>query len=506
MFHILIPFSSVITVLAHLSDNYVRNNAANNNFDALRRTYLLHDQLKEFISVLSLINSYAEARIPKDGGCVNKTFTQGLTMVISNLRSSKTAIDNIIKFLQELISRSLSLTCHYQSILQNCEHTTDQIFDSAQNIGSILLSSFSVDENDLSPGHQQHDYSSKTSPDLVNSISVSSLLREIESLNNDLTELADLSRGNNCTTEISCSQPPWILRAKRLHELKSVPAAAEDELGHLRNTVRDAVSKLISRETALEDANVKIELLESRAKDSSVKISRIDELEKAIKEYSLKADRLTAAVNGYKADIATLAAERDQLQRTIELQSKHDNRLKHEPGNGIHDPALSVVQLQELSPLRAENHVLRAALTHFRKEIRHQPMFVPLSERCDNTSLDSFSRQFPLNTISSIRNLYNTVEMSESWLAAPLLFKRERSLRKTPSTKPIKATNASNPAYSEPITFPSPITLPRFSNPKSRLEWQPFHSTSLSLLIREEKKLAMWVQTWFDSSNDVCLE
>ena len=489
MIHRLTNLLSSETVLVHLTNQHSSRNATDHSFDAIRRTRLLNDQLVDFISALSLLCSYAKTHESEGEGYFNVTSAEDLVKVVSNFRSIKLILDKTSKLLDELYSCSLSLSYKYRPMIERCEHVADQISGSVQQLGSMLLSTISVHEIRSSPACQPQ-YDASKHPSDAEKHDILSLLRyEADMLKNNLAELEQFSRTTDNTAKFNKLPAPWNLRAKRLYETKFDHASIDDEMAQLRLMIADAASNLIERESALNDATVKIELLEARAKNYSMKVVRCEELEIALEQYRLKTDELTEAIDGYKADLATLADERNELQRDIELRSKHHIRLQKDQGDVTNGPMLSAVQLPEQPSSCMENTILRAALKYFQDRKRRSMSTSFLQTyNCTNPGI-TYSRS-PLITVINSQGLSIETKMSEVWLEARLLTGKKSSTCSSSIVTPVNIINTMASAYPGPFSFPTPIMLPSLSDPRSRQLWQPFNCTSISRLLNEENKLA----------------
>ena len=473
----------------HLSNTYAQNLTQDYSFNSSRRISLMQKQIEDISTALSLMGIQTEKTIPISQEYETTLHAQRSTIIVSQLRGAKSIIVKIINSLEDHDSRSLSLTDNSQLIIKRCENAIEHLFNILQKLGPLQLSE---DGKTTSSGHNESNdifKVSESSPDFSNSTILDSLMSEVQSLKVNLTQLAQFCQGSANTLEISRPPAPWALRARNINELKSVPIKAETDLKNLRSAISNAASELLNRETALEDAKVKIELLETRAKDSSVKSARIDELQQVLEQYHTRADELTKAVQNYKIDLNTLAAERDQLRRDVELR-KYDGRLHDNSKGRSHYEMLLVAKMQEIFPLRAENSVLRAALMFLREQSGNHRMSTFLSPRCSIMSHNNHLRESPPSNTDHIRTKISGSELPVSWLAAPLVSRQDYA------SYNISASRASKLFIFDPAILPKPIILSKLSGRSSRLKWQPLRCMAQWQLSIEEKKMTLWSQRW----------
>ena len=473
----------------HLSNTYAQNGTQDNSFDSSRRTYLIQKQIEDIMVLLSFIGLNTEMTTLIDQGYETTLHVQKSMLIVSQLRGAKTIITKIINSLQDHESHSLSLTDESQLIVKRCEQAIEELFKILQTIEPPQIS-----ENDkhTSFRHYDNNHVSKTPepiPNFKNSILLDYIMSEVQSLKNNLAQLAQFSQGFANTIEISRSPAPWVLRAKSINELKSVSVAAKKDLNKLRNAISNAASELLNRETALEESKVKIELLETRARDSSLKSARIDELQKTLEQYRMRADELAKAVQNYKTDVATLAAERDQLHYDFEL-NKHDGQLNNNSKDDGYYDVLLIARLREIFPLRIENNYLRTALKCLREKSRICRKSAFFSTRCSIMNQNDHLRQISPSVVDHRRGNDSWSDVPASWLAAPLASRQNY----TPYN--LSACKVAKLFVSDHAILPRPIMLSKLSDRSKRLKWQPLRCTAQWQLSFEEQKMSLWFQRW----------
>ena len=98
--------------------------------DVLMRTLLMQSHLETTAAALSLIKSETQSRISiipdeEDDGVA--AFVQKADSMIAQSRSAKVVVGKTIRALQELKSRSLSLTTDTIGAFEECEKGTEQL-------------------------------------------------------------------------------------------------------------------------------------------------------------------------------------------------------------------------------------------------------------------------------------------------------------------------------------------------------------------------------------------
>lgn len=282
-------------------------------------------------------------------------------------RSGKVVASKIIRVVEALKARSLSMQSEHVAAFELCQDEAEELSLYTQSLGEdlcILLHDESREEPiqywELKDTIERTTFSyfgknpDKSGDKDAFSIACSTLRSKISKMTTHLMELHDLTTDLTQTVEFERGPAPWTLRAKEVMTSLTISAETEDKIRRLQTALHERASQLAIRDKNLDEASVKIELLEARSRDGALVAKRMAELERA--------------VEGAKGRETALEVERDAGRRAAGADTKPAADPAHSPtpaGAAIL-PGPEVVA--DLAALRHELEGLQAAVRYLRTD------------------------------------------------------------------------------------------------------------------------------------------
>ena len=454
--------------MSHLAEIHLSTTLDAYADDVLMRTLLMQSHLETTAAALSLIKSETQSRISiipdeEDGVAM---FVQKADSMIAQSRSAKVVVGKTIRALQELKSRSLSLTTDTIGAFEECERGTEQLALYTRQLGEKMYSVF------MEEGRTEPITFAEIRPTLFHTAKMSfpdipdesdlffAMGTTFRALTDALANLNALSSSLSSTAEFERAPAPWVLRSKELAASKIVSVDAEEEIRRLKDEVHARATALKLRDQEIEEKGVKIELLEARTRDASKKATRIKELESRIEELRGRERALVEESEKRGKEIRALEDERERWAAQAAIQAKIGQ--SGGSGGGKRDAgADKVATKRELEILGEEIRVLESANRFLR--------------RCHR------------------KDLIKTTLAVDSWLRVPV--KPDSNLQV--SRTQIRA-KAGRKALEELVNLPTRtqhVDLTPYP-PKERLKWRPLVQTPLYQLKEQEVRRAEAWMSW----------
>lgn len=210
-------------------------------------------------------------------------------------RSGKVVASKIIRVVEALKARSLSMQSEHVAAFELCQDEAEELSLYTQSLGEdlcILLHDESREEPiqywELKDTIERTTFSyfgknpDKSGDKDAFSIACSTLRSKISKMTTHLMELHDLTTDLTQTVEFERGPAPWTLRAKEVMTSLTISAETEDKIRRLQTALHERASQLAIRDKNLDEASVKIELLEARSRDGALVAKRMAELERAV--------------------------------------------------------------------------------------------------------------------------------------------------------------------------------------------------------------------------------
>ena len=451
--------------------------------DVLMRTLLMQSHLETTAAALSLIKSETQSRISiipdeEDDGVA--AFVQKADSMIAQSRSAKVVVGKTIRALQELKSRSLSLTTNTIGAFEECEKGTEQLALYTRQLGekmySVLMEEGRTEPITFAEIRPTLFHTAKASfpgsTDIPNELDLFFAMgTTFRALTDALANLNALSSSLSSTAEFERAPAPWVLRSKELAASKIVSVDAEEEIRRLKDEVHARATALKLRDQEIEEKGVKIELLEARTRDASKKATRIKELESRIEELRGRERALVEESEKRGKEIRALEDERERWAAQAAIQAK----IGQNGGSGGEKRdagADKVATKRELEILGEEIRVLESANRFVRRSHR--------------------------------KDLIKATLSVDSWLRVPVKPGSNLQVSRTQTR-----AKAGRKALEELVNLPARtqyVDLTPYP-PKERLKWRPLVQTPLYQLKEQEVRRAeAWIswdmKAFSDEMND----
>lgn len=461
-----------VALMSHLAEIHLSATLDAYADDVLMRTLLMQSHLETTAAALSLIKSETQSRISiipdeEDDGVA--AFVQKADSMIAQSRSAKVVVGKTIRALQELKSRSLSLTTDTIGAFEECEKGTKQLALYTRQLGekmySVLMEEGRTEPITFAEIRPTLFHTAKMSfpgfTDIPNESNIFFVMgTTFRALTDALANLNALSSSLSSTAEFERAPAPWVLRSKELAASKIVSVDAEEEIRRLKDEVHARATALKLRDQEIEEKGVKIELLEARTRDASKKATRIKELELRIEELRGRERALVEESEKRSKEIRALEDERERWAAQAAIQAKIGQNGGS--GGGKRDAgADKVATKRELEILGEEIRVLESANRFVRRSHR--------------------------------KDLIKATLAVDSWLRVPV--KPDSNLQVSRTQTRAKAGRK---ALEELVNLPARtqyVDLTPYP-PKERLKWRPLVQTPLYQLKEQEVRRAEAWMSW----------
>lgn len=296
-------------------------------------------------------------------------------------RSGKVVASKIIRVVEGLKARSLSMQSEHVAAFELCQDEAEELSLYTQSLGEdlcILLYDESREEPiqywELKDTIERTTFSyfgknpDKTGDRDAFSIACSTLRSKISKMTTHLMELHDLTTDLTQTVEFERGPAPWTLRAKEVMTSLTISAETEDKIRRLQTALHERASQLAIRDKNLDEASVKIELLEARSRDGALVAKRMAELERAVEGAKGREAALEEALARRAAALEALEVERDAGRQAAGADTKPAADPAHTPtpAGAAVLPGPEVVA--DLAALRHELEGLQAAVRYLRTD------------------------------------------------------------------------------------------------------------------------------------------
>ncbi|KAK0705359.1 dynein associated protein-domain-containing protein [Lasiosphaeris hirsuta] len=458
-----------IALMTHLGEVHISSDLESFADDIHMRALLMQSHLESAAVTFTAMKGMVQRVVPPNGDEdeLSQYFTKKSEAVISQTRSTKVIAGKIVRSLEDLKQRSLSLMPETAEAFELCESATEELVDMARRTG-LELHQFLHEEGRAEP----YTYSevqnciqklAHTTFNSSESDLFSTYLNKLRVATSQISDIAGLSVDLAQTQEFDRSAAPWLLRSQELKALKIVPVDAEEELRRLKDAVNDARRAIAVREESLSTAQVRIETLESRMRDANAKASRIVDLEALVAVAKQEATSLREDIQKQDRELKTLEADRDKWKKIAS-----DSRIVASGAEGVEGEAgnrarqeRAVATAREMEALNTEIEGLQSAVRYLREDSRRARV---------------------------------TEQPNYDWLAEPLT-------KPTPPAEQRKAMVASEAkvVLGELVKLAAGAKVYDLGTlPKDKLAWKPAKSTPQYHAAKQLEDFAAW-KSWQDA-------
>ncbi|KAK3944537.1 putative Dynactin, 150 kDa isoform [Diplogelasinospora grovesii] len=392
--------SRTIALMTHLGEVHIANDLESFADDVHMRASLMQSYLDSaavaFNATKTMVQRVVvpaanEEEEADDDDELAQYFTKRADLVVSQTRSAKVIAGKIVRALEDLRARSLSVTPETMEAFEQCESVTRELADMARRIGRDLHQMLHEEGRTEPFTHVEvQDCVRRTAGNAFSSNETelfATYLGKLRIATSQVSDLAAISSDLGQTQEFDRSPTPWLLRSQELKALRTVPVDTEEELRRLKEEISDCRRAIAVREESLSTAHVKIETLESRMRDANAKASRIVDLEAQLEHMKQSAASLQEDIQKGDRELKVLEAERDKWKKIAS-----DSRLVNVAGDETADGNKSgggaggtgtkaarqqeraVATAREMDALKNQIAALETAIRYYREDNRRARM------------------------------------------------------------------------------------------------------------------------------------
>jgi len=446
-----------IALMSHLSEVHISTGLASYADDIHMRTLVMQSHLESAASAISAAKTMVQTIIPSQGDEdeLAQHFTRKTENVITQTRSAKVIVGKAVRALEDLKTRSLSLTLDTIQSFEQCEVATQELADFSRRIGDDLYTLLH-EEGRAEPYtylEVQSTVHRTTTTVFASSESdlFSTYTNKLRTLTNSLVDLAALTADLEMTQEFERASAPWVLRSQELKSSKTISIDAEEEMRRLKDDNHERARLIAMRDQTLEEASVKIELLESRMRDATKKNERITELERKIEDAKKRETELTESIDSQNKELSIMEADREKWKKVAE-DTKAIGVIA--PGSKAGQER-AVATAREMEALKSEIASLQAAVRYLREDNHRARLTDP---------------------------------QSLAWLEAPLTASKSKEEQR----KELVVTEA-NDVLNELLNLTKSAKLYDLSEmPKNRLAWRPKKQTPQYHVAKQREGFEAW--------------
>ncbi|CCC13642.1 unnamed protein product [Sordaria macrospora k-hell] len=368
-----------IALMTHLSEVHISNDLESFADDVHMRALLMQSHLESAANCFNSLKGMVQRVIPPSGEDdeLAQYFSKRAEAVVSQTRSAKVIAGKTVRALEDLKTRSLSLTPDTLEAFEQSEAATRDLANMARQIG-LDLHAFLHEEGRTEPYNymevqsciQRSAQSSSPTASSPESDLFNTYLSHLRNATSTISDLAAVASDLAQTQEFDRTPAPWLLRSAELKAAKTVAPDIDDELRRLRDDIAEARRSIAVREEMLSTAQVKIETLESRMRDANAKAARIVDLEADLQAAKKEAQQLQEDMEKQDRELKALESDRDKWKKIAS-----ESRVVVADGSGVGvDNKVSaeraVATAREMDALKKEIEALQAAVRYLREDSR----------------------------------------------------------------------------------------------------------------------------------------
>lgn len=416
-----------IALMSHLAEVHISVGLASYADEVHMRTLTMQSHLENAASAMSAVRIMVQTAVSSQGDEDEHAghFARKTEAVIASTRSAKVVVGKTVRALEDLKSRSLSLTPDTIQTFEQCETATEELARFSRQVGSDLCTLLHEEGRTepftyLDVQTAVHGTTSSVFASVESDL-FSTYSNKLRTLTGSLMDLAALASDLEMTQEFERAPAPWVLRSQELRSSKRVTVDVEEEMRRLKDDNHERARSIAMRDQTLEEASVKIELLESRMRDAAKKNERITELERRIEDAKRRESELTDSIEAQNKELTSLDADREQWKKVAE-----DVKARGIASPGSKDgQERAVATAREMEALKTEIASLQAAVRYLREDNRRarlrdsqgldwleEPLVKPISREEQRKSLVIAEGQEVLNELLNLTTKAQVYDLS----------------------------------------------------------------------------------------------
>lgn len=451
-----------LAVIAHLAEVHIADGLESYADDIYMRTTLVQNKLETTgLALATIKNMVTGLSLCEQADDDLPSFSKRLETMYSSTRSTMIIAGKAVRSVEDLRSRSLSLSPDTIVRFEECEQLTSELARFACQHGADLLELIhNVDRTDTATLNVVISTARQTAKkvlDVDELDAFSTFLEKLKILTTMISDLLSLTADLSQAQEFERAVAPWLIWSQELKQSKAAMIDTTEELSRLRDVYREKMRVIALREQTLEELTVKIELLESRMRDANKKTDKIHELEMALVALQKRESELKQVARALEIELRVSEEERARFQSMADthraLETKPDLKIGTEE---------AIATTREMQSLKLEIAASQSALLYLREDNR-------LSTLSDHGSI--------------------------AWLTKPLL----KSKKNTSEIRKELVTRECHSTLHDLIGLCGDATLFDLSTlPANKLAWKSLKSTPTWHVGRQREDWVTW-RAWSGS-------
>lgn len=364
-----------IALMSHLAEVHLPEDTAGLAGELHMKAVMIQSHLDSAAISVTTIRALVERAVkPEEADDeMAQLVSRTLENVIMQTRSTKVIAGKTVRAVEDLKTRSLSLSPQTKSFFEQAETDGAEVATLSRKIGSALHAFLTQDEGRTEPFsytdiqntiHQAVlDATSMSESDIF-----STYLSKLRALTAETTDLVGLSSDLEQTQEFDVSPAPWKLRSQELKAMKTVPVDAEEELRKVKDEYSEARRTITQRDEHLSTAVLKIETLESRMRDAQANIEKIENLSAQLDSADQQVTSLKEDIEKQDRELKSLELERDKWKKVAS-----DSRAFADGADAAGMKAgkeRAVATAREMEALKKDIESLQSAVRYLREDNR----------------------------------------------------------------------------------------------------------------------------------------
>ncbi|PLB55795.1 dynactin [Aspergillus steynii IBT 23096] len=478
-----------IALISHLAETYLPSSLEVFSGELCMRSSLTQSYIDHAASSVGRLRALLLSKISAPEGDEEINFLSNkMEGFVSHARGLKVAMGKVNRSLEDLRSRSLSLSQDVSGPFKKTEEAAKELAELTRHLGENIVhllsdesrtEPLSLEEASRNMSQISTLYAGPSESGSESSDTMSFIFNRLRSLGGNLEELESISSDLSITSEFEKHPNPWIARAAELKSSKTSSPDADEEIRRLKNEINEASTALGVKDKTIEEQTIKVETVEARMRDATKKASMVKELEAKIEEMRTKETELEALVEQQRKELQDMEAEREEIKARLDRVKRASGTTGVATTDGIVvDAGASLATMRENEALRAEVESLQAAVRYLREENRRANILDPYS-------------------------IQRSAEL-HSWLDVPLTQpSSSSSTLPNPQEKTHQTASESRDVFTHllKLTTESNIcdlksTLPS-TDPVTRTGWRPSKTKLRYQVLQQRENLSRWTE-WKD--------
>ncbi|CAH0019666.1 unnamed protein product [Clonostachys rhizophaga] len=455
-----------MALMTHLAEVHIVDELPSFADELHTKSLVIQSHLESAAVVFTTVRDMAQRAVPSEGeeNELAQHFAKRTDLVITQTRGTKVIAGKIVRALEELKDRSLSLLPETREAFEQCESMTEELAGLARQIGVGVHGLLTKDESRSEPFTyiEIQEAIQKTVLAAVSaneSDTFSEYLNKLRIASGQISDLAAVATDLDQAQEFDVSPAPWRLRSEELKNLRTVPVDAEEELRKVKEEHQEARRAIALRDEHLSTASVKIETLEARMRDAQANIDRISNLQVELEASGEQVSSLKEDIEKQDRELRSLEAERDKWKKIASDSQAFADGADAAGAKAGQERAHA--NAKEVDTLKKNIESLQSAIRYLREDSRRARM---------------------------------TEQPKLDWLAEPLV----KPARVADQRKALVASEGKD-VLGELVKMTSTATLFDFKSlPKDKMAWRPARSTPQYHAAKQLEDYEAW-KSWQDA-------